>query len=309
MTRRASVIAFLAMGLLAGCTGTDMVDEDDGPDGEGRVEITPGAMALIVGDTFTYSARYLNEEDVEVGVSFTWTSSEPGVADVSNGTVSAIAPGQAEIQAEAGGVRSEAVTVTVVQDEEAVAYVVISPTTASTSEQGQVQFSAETTNIDGGSVDTDVTWSVSDQQVASIDADGLATGLATGTTGVIATAEGVASPAAMLTIEGESKSGTFQGAAGTSYSASGTAVLMQGAGGDLRLEFNDDFSVDDGPGLEVFLSNTPGVTAESFNVGPIQGISGAQSYQVAGSVTLDSYTHVVIHCVPFNVTFAAAALN
>ena len=309
MTRFLTAVVMTCLVLLCGCTGTDMVDEDDGPDGEGRVELMPGAMALIVGDTFTYTATYLDEADIEVDATFSWTSSNPDVANVSGGTVTALATGQAEIRAETQGVESDAVTVTVVQNASSVAYVVVSPTTASTSAQGQVQFSAEATNIDGSLVQTDFTWSVTDEQVATINAEGLATGMAVGSTGVVAAADGVPSPPATLVVEGESKSGIFQGAPGTSYSASGTAVLMQRSGGDLVLEFNDDFSVDDGPGLEVFLSNTPGVTAESQNLGALESISGAQSYAVGGSISLDSFTYVVIHCVPFNVTFAAAALN
>lgn len=309
MTRNIYLFALALSVAVAGCTGTDTVDEDDGPDGTGRIEVEPGAMALIVGSSFTYTATYLDDADMEVEAMFTWTSSDPDVAEVAGGTVEAIAPGQSDIRAEAAGLSSESVTVTVVRDAESVAYVVVSPTTASTSKQGQVQFTGEATTIDGVAVETEYTWSVTDAQIASIDGDGLATGLAVGSTGVVATADGVPSPPATLTIEGESKSGVFQGSPGTSYSASGTAVLMQRTGGDLVLEFNDDFSVDDGPGLEVFLSNSAGVTAESLNLGALESITGAQTYPVGGSVSLDSYTHVVIHCVPFNVTFAAAALN
>lgn len=309
MTCRISIIALIITTSLVGCTGTDTVDENGGPDGDGRIEIMPGSMALIVGDAFTYTAQYFDDDDMEVEASFSWTTSAPSVAEVANGTVSAVSAGQTAIRAEVGMVVSDPVTVTVVLDAAAVAYVVVSPTNATTSEQGQVQFSAEATNIDGATVEAEYSWTVSDTQVAMIDGDGLATGLAVGSTGIVATADGVASPPATLTVEGESKSGPFQGNSGTSYNASGTAVLMQRSGGELRLEFNDDFSVDSGPGLEVFLSNTPGVTSESHNVGAIQSISGSQSYQVGGSVNLDSYSHVVIHCVPFNVTFAAAALN
>lgn len=220
MTCRISDVALIVTTFLVGCSGTGTVDENGGSDDNGRVEIMPGAMALIVDDSFTYAAQYFDDDDMEAEASFTWTSSAPGVAEVANGTVSAVSAGQTEILAEVGTVVSDPVT---------------------------------------------------------------------------------------LTVDGESKSGLFQGSSGKN--ASGMAVVMQRSGGELRLEFTDDFSVDSGPGLEVFLSNTPGVTAESHNVGALQSISGSQSYQVGGTVDLDSYSHVVIYCVPFSVTFATAALN
>jgi hypothetical protein len=295
--------------LAAGCTGTDMVDEDPGPVVDARVEIDSDDAVLLAGEQIEFTARYFDTSDMETEASFAWTSSAPSVASVDDGTVTAVAQGQAQITASANGVTSKPVIVRVAQDENSVATIIVSPDDASTSAQGQVFFSAEAHDISDGAVQATFTWSVSDESVASIDGAGIATGLAVGTTEVTATASGITSDPVVLTVEGESRTGVFQGSAGTSYSASGTVVLREVPGGGLSLEFNDDFTVDSGPGLEVFLSTTAGITSESVNIGALQSESGSQSYQVPGGVTLDSHGFVVIHCVPFNVTFASAALN
>ena len=46
-----------------------------------------------------------------------------------------------------------------------------------------------------------------------------------------------------------------------------------------------------------------------INLGDFKTNIGAQTYEVPDNITLDSYTHVLVHCAPYNVTFAAAFLS
>lgn len=63
----------------------------------------------------------------------------------------------------------------------------------------------------------------------------------------------------------------------------------------------------------MFLSNvlTPGVyvNSQSVDLGSLRSFTGAQSYAVPPGIGINTYDWVVIHCVPFNVTFGYARLQ
>lgn len=94
----------------------------------------------------------------------------------------------------------------------------------------------------------------------------------------------------------------------------GTAnVLTDGTQRFLR--FEDDFAIDNGPDLNVYLVN--GVDADGdaglfdddfIDLGDLSGNVGAQNYELDPSVDLDLYDTVVIWCVRFGVAFNAADL-
>ncbi len=89
----------------------------------------------------------------------------------------------------------------------------------------------------------------------------------------------------------------------------GTASLVTLDDGMLQVAFSDDFSLSDGPGLFVYLSNGETPSTDFVNLGDFLSPMGAQTYSVPDGVTLDSYTHVIVHCEPYDVTFAFAALR
>lgn len=78
------------------------------------IEVSPATANLEVGQTQTFTALAKDPRGQPLsGVSFTWASSNPAVATVAGGTVTAVAAGQAQITASAGGKTSAAVTVSV----------------------------------------------------------------------------------------------------------------------------------------------------------------------------------------------------
>jgi len=89
----------------------------------------------------------------------------------------------------------------------------------------------------------------------------------------------------------------------------GTASLVTLDDGMLQVAFSDDFSLSDGPGLFVYLSNGETPSTDFVNLGDFLSPMGAQTYRVPDGVTLDSFTHVIVHCEPYDVTFAYAALR
>lgn len=78
------------------------------------VEVSPASLSLEPGQSQALAAvaRDAGGKPVE-GVVFSWASSNPRVASVSGGTVSALEAGQAQVTASAGGRTSAPVTVTV----------------------------------------------------------------------------------------------------------------------------------------------------------------------------------------------------
>lgn len=109
---------------------------------------------------------------------------------------------------------------------------------------------------------------------------------------------------------GQGPSGMFAPNPASSYLVRGTAVLEEiTPGGSLTLRFGNDFIVSNGPGIEVFLSRSNTRSSSSISLGRVKRLSGEQSYDVPSDVKLDTYNWVVIHCVPFNVTFGYAPLD
>jgi hypothetical protein len=95
----------------------------------------------------------------------------------------------------------------------------------------------------------------------------------------------------------------------------GTAVVLSDGSAQRFLRFEEDFSVDNGPDLDVYL--VAGTNAEGdsglfdddfISLGELKGNIGSQNYEIPTDVDLDVYNTVVIWCVRFGVAFNAADL-
>ncbi|MDR1841304.1 MAG: Ig-like domain-containing protein [Holophagales bacterium] len=84
-----AVVTALTLPLSTACGGSDDAVGVTG------VTLTPATATLSVGQTRTLAAAVLPSDATNKEV--TWTSSAPGIANVANGTVTAVAPGQATI--------------------------------------------------------------------------------------------------------------------------------------------------------------------------------------------------------------------
>ena len=171
-----------------------------------NVTVSPSsAQEMTVGDTlsFTATARAANGTERD-DVSITWMSSDTGVVSITSaGVATAVSAGMATVRAMADGVSSSPVTITVVEPPPPppmVATVTVSPSDASIEEGQTQQFEAMAMTDDGMAIqDLMFTWMSSDEGVAAIDADGLATSVSVGEVTITATADGV-SGTAMLTV-------------------------------------------------------------------------------------------------------------
>ena len=166
------------------------------------IELSESEKTVFVGDTFTITATVKPEDAFNRTV--TWSSSDPSIATVDeNGTVTAIAKGEAIITAEsADGVKAEC-KVTV---EKKVAAIELS-------ESEKTVFVGDTFTITATVKPEDafnrtVTWSSSDPSIATVDENGTVTAIAEGE--AIITAESADGVTAECKVTVEKKDGFFK---------------------------------------------------------------------------------------------------
>ncbi len=152
------------------------------------VEVTPASPTLEVTDTTQLTATAKDVRgNVMTGHTVTWTSTDPTVVTVdSNGNIEALKGGSATIKAQVDNVVGTA-EVTV---DAPVRSVTLTPTAPAIEVTKTVQLSAQLADK-GGNVLTGrtITWTSSDDTVASVDANGLVTGLKGGTVTITAQAD------------------------------------------------------------------------------------------------------------------------
>jgi trimeric autotransporter adhesin len=203
---------FVLAGLAAGCGGGSSKDKATIV---AQVLISPSTASLEAGDVLSLTASAVNSSNGAVSAPITFSSSNTKVATISpgglvcggvwdstfvvcNGTDALGNPvsGTATVTATAQGVTSGPVTVAVHPSVTAVS-VDPGPAAGCFSNSQTHQFKAhafhngvEITNLVG-----DFTWSVSDNTVAAIDANGLASAKLGGLTGVVASIGATTAPA------------------------------------------------------------------------------------------------------------------
>ena len=304
-------IGFVAMWIcLLGCVGTDFIN-DASVGMPARIEISPTTAAVQIDSTIDFQATYFDTLGNSVpATTYQWTSSNTAIASIDeNGLAIGQQPGQVMILASAEGINSEAL-LTVVSDPNQVASVIVIPDSSQISVGESLQFIASAWNLNGDVIEgLTFSWSSSNPNIATIDDNGLATAIIPGVVDIVAETDGIESVPARLAVLGQSRTGMFTKREGTSYTVSGTATLEERADGSLVLEIGRDFVSSNGPGLEVFLSHNNTVNSQSRNLGRLESTSGAQSYDVPPGIELTTFDWVIIHCVPFNVTFGFAELK
>jgi hypothetical protein len=183
-----------------------------------RLILSPAAATIIVGDAqqftaqafdqynqpFPVSSINFNSDDTAVAtIDFVSQSSGSGTA---HATVGGRANGTAHITASAddgGGrsVTSNAATLTVNSPPPSIARIEIAPQSATIGAGATEQFSAKAYDQNNQEMQgVTFNWTTNDPAIATIDANGLATGRAVGTTGIKATSANVESEPATLTV-------------------------------------------------------------------------------------------------------------
>lgn len=302
-----TMLCSLVLVIVTGCIGTDFLEEAaDLVDP--RIEIDPEISAVEIGQVVSFNAVYYDSTDMPASASFTWSTSDLSIAEVNEaGEVTGRAPGQVRVTASAFGISSEQALLSVVGDPGQVAFVEVVPGDTSIIERKVIQFSATAQNASRETLsDREITWRLSNDSLATIDENGFVRTLRPGNVDIIAASEGIESVPVLLEIFAESRTGSFRAAPNTSYTVEGTATLEQVSGGDLQLRFSSNFLSSNGPDLNVYLSPEDAVTSSSIQLGQLMSTRGEQVYEVPGHVQMNDFDYVIIHCVPFNVTFGFA---
>lgn len=169
------------------------------------VSVVPTTSSIKINGQQTFTANAVDSSGNTVGATFTWTSSAAGVATIdNNGVATGRTSGQTQITATgttsspSQTLTSSPVTLTVLPQ---IGSVTVTPTNATIKVGGQQQFVATAKDVNGNPVNGAVfDWSISFSGVATIDQNGLATGISAGMVVVTASVGGVTSPMATLNV-------------------------------------------------------------------------------------------------------------
>lgn len=187
--RIVALIAILPFLGLAACGG-DGGSVIDPPSTVALVTVAPATVSLKAGDTEQLVATPRSSNGTALsGHTITWTSSKESVATVSpSGLVTAVDTGTATITATTEGKSGQA-TVTVGPP---VGLVQVTPATASLAVGATVQLQATPRSASGVALPgREVTWSSTDNNVATVSTTGRVTAVALGEATIKATSEGV----------------------------------------------------------------------------------------------------------------------
>ncbi len=193
-------VLIASMSLLGACGGGGGTTTPPPPSAPSvsTVSVSPRVLSLAVGGTGALTAAVTSSGGSGSGITPTWSSLNGAVASVtSTGTVTGVAVGQTGVVATAGGKADTALVIVT-----APFALVVAPSTASTTIGGTAQFTVQAVDPSGTplAVTPPVTWGSTTPTIATVSAAGLATGVAAGTTGIVARSGAVVSNTALLTV-------------------------------------------------------------------------------------------------------------
>lgn len=167
---------------------------DDSGTPVGAINVTPPELSLRPGQTGQLSAAVIDNEGNPLDKSITWTSSDEAVATVSvTGLVTAVADGEATITAAAGDKTSTAKVFVAT----AIGTITVTPDAAAVDEGATVQLAAEAKDAEGNVLVRTFAWTSSDDAIATVDENGLVTGVDAGSATISASADGITGSAAI----------------------------------------------------------------------------------------------------------------
>jgi hypothetical protein len=182
---------------LAGCGGKSSSTTTGPP---ATVNVTPKTASLSPNQVQAFSATAVDSAGLTVtGVTFGWTSSAPTVASIdAAGVALGRSTGTTQITASTNGVTSAPSTLTVTQP---IASIIVSPRTTSIAVNATQPFTATALDVRGNTISGVVfSWACSFSGTATIDSNGVATGVSPGTVTIVASASGLTSAPSTLTV-------------------------------------------------------------------------------------------------------------
>jgi uncharacterized protein YjdB len=205
------------------------------------VTVSPASATIAVGGTQQLSAVTKDSAgNTLTGRVVTWGSSNTAVATVSAaGLVRGVAAGSVTITATSEGKSGTAAITAIVVP---VASVTVSPATASIAVGGTRQLTAAPKDSAGNTLTGRVvTWASDNTAVATVDANGLVSGVAAGSANITATSEGKSGSAAIAVTSGGTGAPdpTLPTLLNTAYSPPTGATINVPAGGNFQTALNN----------------------------------------------------------------------
>ena len=283
------------------------------------IEVSPSTASIEESETQQFTATASTSYGTTIqNISFDWSSSSTSTATInSSGLATGVNAGMTTITAGAGG---ESDTATLTVTEPTVNSVTVSPSSPSIVVGATQTFMAKPYSSSNSEIDDKTfTWTSSDTSKATISSTGTATGKAAGSTTITATTDGVSGTATLTVTEPgmlKSRTGTISGWPGYT-SAAGSVTFEEVAGGRLRLTItglNDGGAPD--AWLALYTSSRIDWDAGASLPDGARGFgevtnqsSFTRTFTPSSGETIDSYSHVVLHCRNFRVGIARASLS
>ena len=165
-----------------------------------KIAISPATAAIANSQTQAFFPVPVDANGSSVsGLTYTWTSSATSVASIdANGVATGMSNGTTQITASASGVISNSATLTVTTK---IASIAISPMSTTVAVGATRPFTATALDAQGNAISgVNISWFCSFSGTATIDNNGVATGVAPGTVTIVANAGSVTSQPATLTV-------------------------------------------------------------------------------------------------------------
>ena len=206
MTKVSNVLIFLSLTLaLAACgSGNGQSGNNTTPPpvtaSLTSLQLSPSATSIAPGaiQQFTAMGKYSDGSSRDLTASAQWKTSDSSIASVAAGKVTAVGAGTVMVSATSGKFSASA-TLRVTSAATNLASISVSPAASSLPVNTSQQFTATGTYKDGSSRDLTalVSWGSSFGSIATIDAAGLATGKAAGSTTISASLGGITGSTSM----------------------------------------------------------------------------------------------------------------
>lgn len=160
---------------------------------------------------------------------------------------------------------------------------------------------------------TTFNWLVSDPEILDINDQKVVTALKEGNATITASFNGVISNELLVNVQNEptevpatERIGTFSSRNG--YAIRGDVKLVR-TNNQITIEFQNNFSVQSGPDLVLYLSNADRVETSSLQLDEMKTYTGPLTFNTPLGTNLNDFSHVIVHCRRFNRTFGVAPLN
>ena len=188
-----------------------------------QISVSPSTVSIQAGQQQSYTAvGYDQFNNVMNGLTFAWASDGSNAIAMLNGNVATgVAAGTVHITASASGISSAPASLTVLPPPPALKTIVVTPSSPSILIGGTTQLTAVGYDQNGATMSgIAFAWSSTNPSAVTINTSGLASGLAAGTSQITASAQGMNSNAAVVTV-------TKPASALTSITLSPTSASIQ----------------------------------------------------------------------------------